>query len=71
MKGVLNKWVTGSESFIVNRIVENEVFFFTVETLTHHLLLNGQLVPETHNQSETDKSSRYKSNGKTRRLTGS
>ena len=27
MKGVLKKWVTGSESFIVNRIVENQVFF--------------------------------------------
>ena len=32
MKGVLKKWVTGSESFIVNRSVENEEFFFTVET---------------------------------------
>ena len=27
MKGVLKKWVTGSESFIKNRIVENEEFF--------------------------------------------
>ena len=37
MKGVLKKWVSGSESFIVNCSAEDEDLF-SQSKLSHHLL---------------------------------